>query len=66
MTGVPALALRSSITAVGQPTYDIGRQAAELLLRRVRRESCPSQHIVLPTTLTVRESSLRGRPFPAR
>ncbi|MGI8335729.1 hypothetical protein ACRYCC_37765 [Actinomadura scrupuli] len=46
--------------------YRPNSQARSLRTRRVQGESCPSQHIVLPTTLTVRESSLRRRPFPAR
>jgi LacI family transcriptional regulator len=57
---MPALSLRSKITAVSQPTYEIGRQATELLLRRVNGESFPQCHITLPAELKIRESSLRG------
>jgi LacI family transcriptional regulator len=58
---MPALSLRSQITAVGQPTYEIGRQATELLLRRVARERFPERHITLPAELRIRQSSLRAR-----
>jgi LacI family transcriptional regulator, galactose operon repressor len=58
---MPALSLRSQITAVSQPTYEIGRQATELLLRRVNGETFPKRHITLPAQLKIRESSLRGR-----
>lgn len=53
------LGLRSALTAITQPTYDIGRVATELLLRRVRRETFPPKHVVLPATLNVRMSSRR-------
>ncbi|MGH3379983.1 MAG: substrate-binding domain-containing protein [Actinoallomurus sp.] len=56
---MPALALRSQITAVSQPTYEIGRQATELLLRRVNGELFAEQHITLPAKLKIRESSVR-------
>ncbi|GAA2432852.1 LacI family DNA-binding transcriptional regulator [Actinomadura vinacea] len=56
----PILGLRSAITTVRQPTYEIGRRATDLLLRRVRGEDFPSRHIVLQAELTVRQSSQRG------
>lgn len=59
---MPALGLRSSITAVGQPTYDIGHRAAELLLQRVGGDTSPPQQIVLPAELKIRASSLRPPP----
>jgi LacI family transcriptional regulator len=55
-----ALSLRSAITSVVQPTYDIGRAATELLLRRVRGEEFPVKHVVLPAELHVRSSSRRA------
>ena len=55
-----ATALRPPLTVVTQPTYEIGRRAAELLLARVRGDDSPPQHLVLPATLVVRESSLRS------
>lgn len=59
-----ATTLRPALTVVSQPIYDVGRQAAELLLRRIGGEQLPPRQIVLPTTLMVRGSSQRqsGRP----
>ena len=54
-------ALRPPLTAVSQPTYEIGRQTTELLLRRIAGDDSPVQRIVLPAKLVVRESSLRRR-----
>lgn len=56
-----ATALRLPLTAVSQPTYEIGRTTAELLLRRIRGEQLPLQRIVLPAKLVVRQSSIRRR-----
>lgn len=56
-----ATALRPPLTAVSQPTYEIGRTTAELLLRRIRGEQLPLQRIVLPAKLVIRESSIRRR-----
>jgi LacI family transcriptional regulator len=53
-----ALGLHSSVTAVTQPTYDIGRIATKLLLQRVRDGAdSPPRHVVLSATLNVRASS---------
>jgi LacI family transcriptional regulator len=54
-----ALGQRSQLTVVSQPTYELGQQATNLLLRRVGREELPVQRIVLRATLTVRASSRR-------
>lgn len=54
-----ATALRPALTVVSQPIYDLGRQAAELLLSR--GEHFPPRQVVLPTTLMVRGSSQRRR-----
>lgn len=54
-----ATALRPALTVVSQPIYDVGRQAAELLLRRIRGEKFAPQHVVLPTSLIMRGSSRR-------
>lgn len=56
-------ALRPPLTVVAQPTYEIGRQATELLFRRIARQSFPPRHIVLKATLVERGSSQR---VPAR
>jgi LacI family transcriptional regulator len=49
--------LAPPLTLVEQPTYDIGRNATELLLRRIGGEDFPVQRLVLPATLRVRRSS---------
>jgi LacI family transcriptional regulator len=54
-----ATALRPPLTVVQQPTYDIGRIAAELLLRRIDGESFPPKRVVLRTELIERGSSRR-------
>ena len=46
-------------TLIEQPTYEIGRRAADLLLRRIAGENFPPQRIVLPAALRVRKSSQR-------
>ncbi|PZS05287.1 MAG: LacI family transcriptional regulator [Pseudonocardiales bacterium] len=56
-------AMRPPLTVVTQPTYEIGRRTADLLLRRIRGEELPPQRIVLPATLAVRQSSLRAAPM---
>jgi len=54
-----ATALRPPLTVVTQPTYDIGRIAAELLLRRINGESFPPKRVVLQAELVERGSSRR-------
>jgi LacI family transcriptional regulator len=49
------------ITAVAQPQREIGRRAAELLLRRVEQPSCPPIEECLEPTLVVR-GSVAPRP----
>ncbi|WP_143590635.1 LacI family DNA-binding transcriptional regulator [Thermoactinospora rubra] len=46
-----ALGLSEEMTLISQPTYEIGRQATELLLRRVAGENFPPRHVVLSATL---------------
>jgi len=53
-------ALRPALTVVAQPIYEVGRRAAELLLRRINGDASPPQRVVLPATLTVRDSSRRS------
>lgn len=54
------LLLVPPLTAVRQPTYEIGRLAAELLLGRINGENCsPPQAIVLKPELIIRGSTAR-------
>ena len=55
-TALPAL----DVTTVAQPTYDIGRTAAELLLQRMQDADRPVRQVVLEGTLVVRGSSVRA------
>jgi GntR family transcriptional regulator, arabinose operon transcriptional repressor len=49
------------LTTVAQPAYQLGVEAARLLLKRVRGDTSPAQHIRLPTELIVRESTVKSR-----
>jgi LacI family transcriptional regulator len=51
------------LTAVVQPTYQLGVRSAELLLRRVENREAPVQEVVLGATLTIRGST--GPPAAA-
>jgi LacI family transcriptional regulator len=51
-----ATILDPPLTAVAQPAYELGRTAAELLLRRVADPSLAPSEIRLPTRLVVRAS----------
>jgi LacI family transcriptional regulator len=59
-----ATALRPPLTVVTQPTYEIGRIAAELLLHRIDGEKCAPRRVVLRAQLVPRGSSLH-LPAPA-
>jgi DNA-binding LacI/PurR family transcriptional regulator len=48
----------SGLTVVDQPTYDLGRRAAELLLSRIEDPSAPVREHLLSPRLIVRGSSL--------
>jgi DNA-binding LacI/PurR family transcriptional regulator len=54
---------RPGVTSVVQPTFDMGYQAVEVLLRRIEKGEGkkPREKVRLPATLTVRESS--STPF---
>jgi len=53
-----ATALRPPLTVVTQPTYEIGRIAAELLLHRIDGEKFAPRRVVLRAQLVQRGSSL--------
>jgi DNA-binding LacI/PurR family transcriptional regulator len=52
-----APSLQPPLTAVAQPTYEMGATAARLLLERLAEPERPPRHIVLATRLMVRASS---------
>jgi LacI family transcriptional regulator len=54
-----ATLIRPPLSTITQPTYDIGRTAAELLLRRIAEPDRAPSLTVLPTELHVRASSLK-------
>ncbi|MBS2539500.1 LacI family DNA-binding transcriptional regulator [Catenulispora sp. NF23] len=45
------------LTLVEQPTYEIGRLATQMLLRRIAGGTAAAEHVVLEATLKVRASS---------
>jgi DNA-binding LacI/PurR family transcriptional regulator len=45
-----------SITGIKSPSYEIGQKAAELLLKRITHPDLPSQNIILPPSLIIRET----------
>lgn len=45
-----------ALTAVAQPAYEIGRQAVQLLLRRLQEPDAPATTITLQPRLIVRQS----------
>lgn len=51
-----APSLNPPLTAVAQPTYDLGRNAAELLFRRIANGTGTPVEINLPPTLIIRDS----------
>ena len=52
-----AALLRTTLTTVSQPAYDIGYESARLLLSRINGYSGFARTVVLPTSLNVRASS---------
>jgi LacI family transcriptional regulator, galactose operon repressor len=51
-----ATSLQPPLTAVAQPTYELGAAAAELLLARMREPDRPVRRVVLNTELMIRSS----------
>lgn len=53
-----AESFRPRITAVAQPAFEMGREAARLLVSRIQKSlTGPAVHRILDTTLNIRESS---------
>lgn len=52
-----ALFVTPAVTAVAQPQYEIGERGVQLLLDRIENPTQPVRHVVLDTTLKVRDSS---------
>lgn len=55
-----AEAIRPRLTAMAQPAYEMGCEAAELLLQRIQDPTREHARVVLKTELRIRESSLRS------
>jgi DNA-binding LacI/PurR family transcriptional regulator len=59
-----------SLSSVSQSGYQLGTTAARLLLDRKTGDTSPARHLILPTSLTIRNSIapphdlFRGRPAP--
>ncbi|HOJ02245.1 MAG TPA: LacI family DNA-binding transcriptional regulator [Anaerolineaceae bacterium] len=51
-----ATSLQPPLTVVAQPTYDMGKIAARLLLDRIKNPDSPIQQVILETQLIIRES----------
>ncbi len=52
-----APSLDPALTTVSIPAYEMGRTAADLLLRAIRRDTIDHPHVVLPTALMRRDSA---------
>ena len=48
--------IEPSLTVIEQPTYEIGRTAAELLIKRIQDPTRSNREVVLKTKLIVRQS----------
>lgn len=55
--------VKPALTVVMQPTYEMGRQAAEMLLERIADPTRPPRQVVLQPTIKVRESSRRSLAY---
>jgi Periplasmic binding protein-like domain len=55
------------LTVISQPTYEIGKQAAELMLERLATEEPLEPRVIVPpSSLIVRRSSAPPRPTSAQ
>jgi len=48
--------IEPNLTVVAQPTYELGRTAADLLLKRIEDGTRPPQEVVLKPTILIRQS----------
>jgi LacI family transcriptional regulator len=48
--------INPSLSSVSQPGYQLGTTAARLLLDRVEGDTAPAKHLVLETSLKIRDS----------
>ncbi|MEZ4670254.1 MAG: LacI family DNA-binding transcriptional regulator [Anaerolineae bacterium] len=48
--------LRPPLTVISQPTYELGREAVQLLQRRITQPDAPHRTVTLQTQLIIRES----------
>ncbi|MGH8960534.1 MAG: LacI family DNA-binding transcriptional regulator [Jatrophihabitantaceae bacterium] len=56
--------LRPSLTTVHIPQYQVGAEAAQLLLDRIRDDTVPAKSVLLPLELIVRNSTAAPPPVP--
>jgi LacI family fructose operon transcriptional repressor len=54
--------VQPAITLIAQPTYEIGKSAAELLLQRIVDPARPTRQVILKGQLLARGSSAARRP----
>ena len=52
-----AAQVQPPLTSVRQPIYEVGTQLCQMLIKLVRGEPLKENHIILPPTLVIRESS---------
>ncbi|MFC1960786.1 LacI family DNA-binding transcriptional regulator [Chloroflexota bacterium] len=51
--------VQPGLTVVSQPTYELGKVAAELLFERIAKNDLPTREIILEHTLLIRQSCAR-------
>lgn len=54
--------IKPSLTVMAQPTYELGRTAANLLLQRIKDRSRPQQEVVLKSQFFIRQSCASHSP----